>query len=164
MCWKKQSYKSSGNESSRNELSRNESSRNGSSRNESFQNESSQSEFLWNESSRNEFHCCRTKHPQGTTKTHAEADCFFPKMVGSIECLVFHFWAVRGVLNFAVTSGLRREVLAESARDTNAVLTGYEDFKCSHKDILALCRAQGISFLLMVMEASGGWGKMARCV
>lgn len=67
--------------------------------------------------------------------------------------------------DFAVTSGLRLEVVHDSARDPEACLKSYEDFKCSHLDTKAQCQSQGISFLPMVMEAAGGgWGKTARGV
>ena len=60
---------------------------------------------------------------------------------------------------------MRLDAIAGSARDADEVLNKYEDFKCSHKETLALCRAQGVSFIPMVMEAcGGGWGRKARCV
>ncbi len=67
--------------------------------------------------------------------------------------------------DFAVTSGLRVDSLAASAQDPDAVLTKYEDFKCSHQDTKAQCQSQGLTFIPMVMEAvGGGWGKVARGV
>jgi hypothetical protein len=67
--------------------------------------------------------------------------------------------------DFAVTSGLRVDSVADSAHDPQAVLTRYEDFKCSFKDTKTLCQSQGITFIPMIIEATGGgWGKMARCV
>ena len=45
------------------------------------------------------------------------------------------------------------------------MLTRYEDFKCGHQDTQSQCQAQGITFIPMVMEATGGgWGKVARGV
>ena len=67
--------------------------------------------------------------------------------------------------DFAVTSGLRLDVLAASARDADEVLTKYEDFKCTYKDTKTLCQSQGMTFTPMIMEAvGGGWGKIARGV
>ena len=67
--------------------------------------------------------------------------------------------------DFAVMSGLRAEWLANSVQDLDAVFSSYEDFKCSHQDTRAQCQAQGVNFIPMVMEASGGgWGKTARGV
>ena len=66
-------------------------------------------------------------------------------------------------LDFAVTSGLRLDALADAVHDRDKILTKYEDFKCSYKDTKTLCNSQGISFIPMVMEAvGGGWGKEAR--
>ena len=67
--------------------------------------------------------------------------------------------------DFAVTSGLRLDVLAASARDADEVLTKYEDFKCTYKDTKTLCQSQGMTFTPMIMEAvGGGWGKITRGV
>ena len=59
-------------------------------------------------------------------------------------------------LDFAVTSGLRLEVVSDSASDPSSSLARYEDFKLAHKDTGALCREQGLTFIPMVMEAVGG--------
>jgi hypothetical protein len=67
--------------------------------------------------------------------------------------------------DFAVTSGLRADVLPDSVVDPDAALTRYEDFKCSYKDTESLCRNNGFTFIPMVIEAvGGGWGKAARRV
>ncbi len=67
--------------------------------------------------------------------------------------------------DFAVTSGLRLDTVADSARGPDAVLTRYEDHKCIHQDTKAQCQSQGITFVPMVMEAvGGGWGRVARGV
>ena len=67
--------------------------------------------------------------------------------------------------DFAVTSGLRLESVAESLTDPDSVLTKYEDFKCSHQDTKNQCLDQGLTFIPLVMEATGGgWGKVARGV
>ena len=67
--------------------------------------------------------------------------------------------------DFAVTCGVRLDTLADAVHDRDSILTSYEDFKCSFKDTKNSCQAQGMSFIPMVMEASGGgWGPMARGV
>ena len=67
--------------------------------------------------------------------------------------------------DFAVTSGLRDDVLLSSVMDNQAVLTVYEDFKESFKSTSAQCQQSGLSFIPMIVEASGGgWGKQARSV
>ena len=67
--------------------------------------------------------------------------------------------------DFAITSGLREDVLMSSVMDSQAVLTMYEDFKESFKSTSTQCQQSGLSFIPMIMEASGGgWGKQARRV
>ena len=64
-----------------------------------------------------------------------------------------------------MTSGLRVGALADLAMDADAAASKYEDFKCSFKDTRNLCQNQGITFIPMMMEATGGgWGKTARSV
>ena len=59
---------------------------------------------------------------------------------------------------------MQLDVMADSVRDPDSVLTRYEDFKTSYRDTKAECQAQGITFIPMVVEATGGgWGKSARC-
>ena len=68
-------------------------------------------------------------------------------------------------LDFAITSGLRPDVISQSTSESDAALLRYEDFKCSYKDTRDQCQQEGITFVPMVMEASGGgWGKQARKV
>ena len=67
--------------------------------------------------------------------------------------------------DFAVTSGMQLDVMADSVRDPDSVLTRYEDFKTSYRETNIQCQAQGLTFIPMVMEAvGGGWGKVARGV
>ena len=67
--------------------------------------------------------------------------------------------------DFAITSGLRDDVLLSSVTDRQAVLTNYEDFKENFKSTSTQCQQSGLSFIPMIMEASGGgWGKQARRV
>ena len=67
--------------------------------------------------------------------------------------------------DFAITSGLRDDVLLSSVTDRQVVLTNYEDFKENFKSTSTQCQQSGLSFIPMIMEASGGgWGKQARRV
>ena len=59
-------------------------------------------------------------------------------------------------LDFAVTSGLNTDVLRESVRDGEAAALRYEGFKSEYLDTRAQCQAEGITFIPMVAEASGG--------
>ena len=68
-------------------------------------------------------------------------------------------------LDFAVTSGLRPELITASAQDGSAAATIYEDMKSAHLETFRHCRAEGIRFIPIVMEASGGgWGPQAHLV
>jgi len=67
--------------------------------------------------------------------------------------------------DFAVTSSMRLDVMAESVTHCESALTKYEDSKCSHKDTKNMCLAQGITFIPMIIEAvGGGWCQTARGV
>ena len=67
--------------------------------------------------------------------------------------------------DFAITSGLRDDALLSSVTDRQAVLTNYEDLKENFKSTSTQCQQSGLSFIPMIMEASGGgWGKQARRV
>ena len=68
-------------------------------------------------------------------------------------------------LDFAVTSGLRSNMVDRSAVDGKAATTSYEDFKRSHLETEAKCREEGITFIPMICEADGGgWGEAAHQV
>ena len=65
-------------------------------------------------------------------------------------------------LDFAVTSGLRMDLLDQTAVDGSSCLTSYENFKNTYLDTANHCASEGISFLPMVVEAhSGAWGPTA---
>ena len=65
-------------------------------------------------------------------------------------------------LDFAVSSGLRAEVLAASAHDASAAPSAYEDHKRSYLNTEESCHTDGITFLPIVAEAlGGGWGPTA---
>jgi hypothetical protein len=61
-----------------------------------------------------------------------------------------------------VTSGLCTDRLMDSVRDYSSAAARYEGFKCSHLRTQDHCRADGLVFIPMVVEASGGgWGSEA---
>ena len=73
-------------------------------------------------------------------------------------------WDLGGAaaLDFAVTSGLRTDMLYRSAADGKSCLTVYEDHKNSYLGTAETCAEDGIAFVPMVIEAhSGGWGPTA---
>ena len=68
-------------------------------------------------------------------------------------------------LDFAVTSGLRSNVVSRSAVDGSASTKDYEDFKRSYLSTEALCQEEGITFIPVICEADGGsWGPAAHKV
>ena len=68
-------------------------------------------------------------------------------------------------LDFAVTSGLRNNILNRSALDGSAATTEYESLKRSHLNTEEKCRDEGFTFIPMVCEADGGgWGPSAHKV
>ena len=67
--------------------------------------------------------------------------------------------------DFAVTSGLRGNIVNRSAVDGSVATLLYEDFKRSHLNTDSKCREEGISFIPIVCEADGGgWGPVAHGV
>ena len=65
--------------------------------------------------------------------------------------------------DFAVTSGLRPDMVAASSRDCGAACRSYEDHKRGYLDTHRQCTQQGLGFVPLVVEAvGGGWGKEAR--
>ena len=65
----------------------------------------------------------------------------------------------RTALDFAVTSGLRTDMLARSAADPHAAVNAYADTKRSFLNTAAQCEDAGITFIPMVADgAGGGWG------
>ena len=68
-------------------------------------------------------------------------------------------------LDFAVTSGLRSDIVNRSAEDGSQALKMYEDFKCSYLDTKTICQAEGVNFIPIICEADGGgWGPAANRV
>ena len=73
-------------------------------------------------------------------------------------------WDLGGAaaLDFAVTSGLRTDLLEQTATDGSSCLKSYESIKKSFLDTATHCASEGISFIPMVVEAhSGAWGPSA---
>ena len=65
-------------------------------------------------------------------------------------------------LDFAVTSGLRTDLLEQTAVDGLSCLKSYEHAKNDFLDTAKHCASEGISFVPMVIEAhSGAWGPAA---
>ena len=73
-------------------------------------------------------------------------------------------WDLGGsaALDFAVTSGLRTDMLEQTAVDGSSCLLSYENIKNTYLDTATHCASEGITFIPMVVEAhSGAWGPMA---
>ena len=85
------------------------------------------------------------------------ADVFVPRWRGGTPAA----W------DFAVTSGLRADLLVASAAEGggDAAATRYEEQKRLHQDTARCCSEAGLSFIPMVCEAHGGsWSPLARKV
>ena len=68
-------------------------------------------------------------------------------------------------LDFAVTSGLRSDMVNLSAEDGTIASKRYEDYKCSYLDTKSKCEEEGIAFIPVIFEADGGgWGPTAHLV
>ena len=66
-------------------------------------------------------------------------------------------------MDFAVTSGLRTDMVQSSTSDRTVPCAIYDDFKRSYVDTEAQCAARNLDFLPFILEAhSGGVGKTAR--
>ena len=65
-------------------------------------------------------------------------------------------------LDFAVTSGLRVDLVSNSAQNCSAATEAYERLKCSYLNTEEICREDGITFIPVICEADGGgWGPAA---
>jgi hypothetical protein len=68
--------------------------------------------------------------------------------------LLLHYAA----LDFAVVSPLRQDIMIQAAERAVAAATAYETHKRSHLNTDVECTRQGVAFIPMVAESSGGWG------
>ena len=74
--------------------------------------------------------------------------------------------------DFAVSSPQRQWALAQAFRVAGQAAAAYEQTKKAHLDTAAVCAFQGLTFVPLVAEPSGGWGptgvttlrRMARAV
>jgi hypothetical protein len=66
-------------------------------------------------------------------------------------------------LDLAVTSPQRLDVLSHSSQHVGAAAAAYEAFKRNHLNTAAECASQGLSFIPMIAEPSGGWGPSGIC-
>ena len=70
-----------------------------------------------------------------------------------------------GAVDFAVTSGLRSDLLQTSVMDGSTALALYDDYKRRYLDTETTCSANQLCFLPFIVEAhAGGLGKTARRV
>ena len=63
--------------------------------------------------------------------------------------------------DLAITSPQRQDTLRQAALEAGSAARSYEDHKRSHLQTEEECRQQGILFVPLVAEASGGWGSSA---
>ena len=64
---------------------------------------------------------------------------------------------------FAVTSGLRQDVIQTTIDAPERILSDYEDYKNEYKDTKTKCNQEGFAFTPLVFEAhGGGWSAAAR--
>jgi len=67
-------------------------------------------------------------------------------------------------LDLAITSPQRQEALTFASTEVGAAAKMYEQTKRTHLNTEGLCAAQGIQFVPLVAETSGGWGPSAHKV
>ena len=63
--------------------------------------------------------------------------------------------------DLAITSPQRQETLREAATQAGSAARRYEEHKQCHMQTEEECRQQGIIFIPLVAESSGGWGPSA---
>ena len=81
------------------------------------------------------------------------ADVYLPSWTGGAPA----------ALDLAVTSPQRQDILSQATLRCGAAAEAYEMYKRAYKDTAADCASQGLSFIPMVAEPSGGWGPSACC-
>ena len=83
------------------------------------------------------------------------ADVFLPRWRRSLPA----------ALDFAVTSGLKANIVAKSGENGSAANEEYERYKRTHLNTEQECKDEGITFIPMICEADGGgWGPTAHTV
>ena len=82
------------------------------------------------------------------------ADVFLPTWFGGMPA----------ALDIAVTSPHRQDIVSVASNRVGAAAEAYDGFKRNYLNTEADCRAQGIAFVPMIAETSGGWGSSAICV
>jgi len=81
------------------------------------------------------------------------ADVFLPSWSGGAPA----------ALDLAITSPQRLDVLRQASLRKGAAAEAYEVYKRNYLDTSAVCTSQGLSFIPMVAEPSGGWGPSGFC-
>jgi len=66
-------------------------------------------------------------------------------------------------LDLAVTSPQRQDILRQASLRGAAAAEAYECYKRQYLDTAADCQSQGLAFIPMVAEPSGGWGPSGAC-
>ena len=89
----------------------------------------------------------RPEDPEGSS-LRRPADIYVPRWRGGTPA----------ALDLAITSPQRQSALALAANEAGAAAKLYEEHKKSFLDTEAQCAQQGISFIPVVAESSGGWG------
>ena len=81
------------------------------------------------------------------------ADVYVPRWRGGLPA----------AMDFAVTSGMRADLIVHSVADPGAALDRYEEYKRQHQGTAQACRDADLAFIPMIVEAHGGsWGGEAR--
>ena len=92
---------------------------------------------------------------QDSNENRRPADVYIPKWRRGIPA----------ALDFAVTSGLRVDLVNKSVDDNSAATEAYENLKRTYRDTEESCRAEGITFIPVICKADGGgWGPAAHKV
>ena len=84
---------------------------------------------------------------------HRPADVYIPSWEGGRPAC----------FDLAVTSPMRRDIVGAASRKAGAAAEAYEGYKRSYLNTAADCVNQGLAFVPLVAEPSGGWGPSALC-
>ena len=90
----------------------------------------------------------RPDDPAGNANLRRPADVYIPTWEGGSPA----------AFDLAITSPQRIEVVATAARTAGAAAVQYEETKRTFLNTAEICATQGIQFLPLVAETSGGWG------